>query len=374
MTLLQTPLHAAHVRLGARMVEFGGWDMPVQFAGIVEEHAHVRSACGIFDVSHMGELLVSGPGAEALLQATTPNDVSKLKVGRAHYSSFLTDRGTFVDDLLVYRLGEQQLMVVVNAGNIAKDLAWIQAARDRLAGSLPGPVAIEDRSAATALIAVQGPRALEVVEAAYESATAAPPPRSLKYYAFAQGGQLGGRPVTVLSRTGYTGEDGFEVYLAAEDAEAAWEALLRRPGVRPVGLGARDTLRLEAGMCLYGDDIDEQATPIEAGLQWTVKPEKGAFTGRDVLVQQLRDGTARTLVGLEVTGRGIARHGHEVWLGDECVGVVTSGTHAPTVGKAVAMAYVPPRCAAPGTDLHVDVRGRRVEARVVPLPFYSRTR
>lgn len=375
MTLLQTPLRNAHVRAGARMVEFGGWEMPVQYAGIVEEHQAVRQVAGVFDVCHMGEFLVEGPGALELLQRTTPNDVAKLKVGRAHYSAFLTERGTFVDDLLVYRLGESRFMVVVNASNAAKDFAWISSARDRLAASLPGPVALDDASVRTGLVAIQGPRALDVVESLYRSADGAGRPADVKYYGFLQGGTFAGAPVSVLSRTGYTGEDGFEVYLAAEHAEAVWNAALAHPaGVKPAGLGARDTLRLEAAMCLYGNDIDDETTPIEAGLAWTVKPEKGEFTGRSVLVEQLERGTAKKLVGLEIAGRGIARHGHAVLEGERRVGVVTSGTHCPTLGRAVALAYVPPELSAPGRSLSVDVRGRVVPATVVPLPFYSRKR
>ena len=280
--LLQTPLNAAHRRLSARMVPFGGWDMPVQYAGIVEEHHAVRTDVGLFDVSHMGEFFVEGPGAEMLLQRLTPNDVSRLAPGRAHYTSFLTDRGTFVDDLLIYRRDPERFMIVANAANAAKDFAWLNAGLDRLAAELPGPVTARDASKEIALLALQGPRALEVMSRAWTGGN----PAALKYYGFAEGGSIGGRDVLIVSRTGYTGEDGFEIYLDAGSAEAAWEDLIAR-GAHPVGLGARDTLRLEAAMCLYGNDIDDTTTPIEAGLEWTVKAEKGPFTGRDVLAAQL---------------------------------------------------------------------------------------
>jgi aminomethyltransferase len=368
MTLLRTPLHSAHVRLGARMVEFGGWDMPVQYAGLVEEHATVRTAAGLFDVSHMGEFVVEGPGALELLQRLTPNDVSALKIGRIHYTSFLTDRGTFVDDLLVYRLGDERFMIVANAGNKDKDFAWLEDGLRRLGPELPGPATARDDSDEVALIAVQGPLAAGIVSELWRGPAEA---KDMKYYSVEEGGELAGRPVRFVSRTGYTGEDGFEIGLDNEHAEAAWDALLAR-GAKPAGLGARDTLRLEAGMCLYGNDIDDTTTPIEAGLEWTVKAGKGEFAGRSVLARQLEEGTSRKLTGLEITGRGIARHGHEVHHGGEPVGIVTSGTHSPTLQRPIAMAYVPRELCAPGTELTVDVRGRQVEARTCPLPFYSR--
>jgi aminomethyltransferase len=366
--LLKTPLNDAHRSLGARMVEFGGWDMPVLYQGIVEEHQAVRTKAGLFDVSHMGELMVEGPGALQLLQLLTPNDVSKLVPGRAHYTSFLTDDATFVDDLLVYRRGPDRFMVVANASNVEKDFAWLRSGLDRLASELPGPVTLHDASREIALLALQGPQALDIITSAWsEGASAA----GLKYYGFAEGGSVAGRPVRIVSRTGYTGEDGFELYLDAEHATPVWNDLLER-GAKPIGLGARDTLRLEAAMCLYGNDIDSTTTPVEAGLEWTVKVGKGPFAGREVLEAQLAAGTARRLVGLEMIGRGIARHGHPVLADGRVVGQVTSGTHAPTLGKAIALAYVPTDRSATGTPLEVDVRGKTVEARVVTLPFYSR--
>ncbi len=344
--------------------------MPVQYAGLVEEHQAVRTAAGLFDVSHMGEFFVEGPGALALLQMLTPNDVAALAPGRIHYTSFLTERGTFVDDLLVYRRGDDRFMIVANASNRAKDFAWLEDGLRREAARLPGAVTLTDRSDDLALIAIQGPRALEIMSAAWRSPRAA---GDLKYYGFAEGGEIAGRPVFMVSRTGYTGEDGFEICLDNEHAVAAWDDLLAR-GAVPAGLGARDTLRMEAAMCLYGHEIDDTVTPVEAGLQWTLKPAKGDFVGRDVIVRELEQGPARRLVGLDITGRGIARQGHEVLARGERVGAVTSGTHSPTLQRAVAMALVPASLAGEGTELAVDVRGRQIEARVRPLPFYSRRR
>lgn len=373
MTLLHTPLHGAHERLGARMVPFAGWHMPVQYAGVVEEHRAVRSSAGVFDVSHMGEFRVDGPGAEGLLQAITPNDVAKLKVGRAHYSAFLTEGGTYVDDLLVYRLGPESFMVVVNAANAAKDWAWITEAEARLGDALPGAVRLRDESKDVALIALQGPKALEVLTPLHEPGESGPAtPDELRYYGFSAGSRVAGHPVDVLSRTGYTGEDGFELYLQAQHAEPVWDALLENEAVRPAGLGARDTLRLEAGMCLYGNDIDETVTPLEAGLQWTVKWSKGDFTGRKALEDQRATGARRRLVGLEVKGRGIARQGHAVRVGESTVGRVTSGTHSPTLERPIAMAQVETAHSDVGTRVVVDVRGRDVEAEVVELPFLRR--
>lgn len=372
MSLRRTPLHECHVRLGARLVEFAGHEMPVQYEGVVPEHRAVRTSAGLFDVSHMGELTVEGPGALDLLQRLTPNDVARLRPGRAHYSSFLTDAGTFVDDLLVYRRAEDRFLVVVNASNRDEDHRWVLDGRDEFASDLAGEVEIEDHSDRIALLALQGPRALEVIDALHDPAAGGAAPSALRYYAFQEGGSLAGQPVILLSRTGYTGEDGVEVYLDRAHAAAAWEALVAHEAVTPAGLGARDTLRLEAGMCLYGHEIDAETTPLEAGLAWTVKLDKGAFRGRDVLARQAAEGTVKRLVGLEVVGRGIARQGHAVLDGDEPVGVVTSGTHSPTLERAVAMAHVHSRCAETGTELNADVRGRRVPVRVVDLPFYSR--
>jgi aminomethyltransferase len=362
--LKRTPLHACHVELGGRLVPFAGWEMPVQYAGVIEEHRAVRTAAGLFDVSHMGEIRVRGAGAEALLQGLTPNDVAKLAPGRAHYSGLLTERGTYVDDLLVYRLAADDFLVVVNASNAERDLAWIAS---RAAG---GDAEVVDESDRWALLALQGPKAVEILTPLASSGVS-----ELRYYGFQQG-EVTGRPA-LISRTGYTGEDGFELYLAPEDAPEIWRRLLAAGadrGLVPAGLGARDTLRLEAAMALYGHEIDESTTPFEAGLGWVVKLDKGDFTGREALLAQRERGLERTLVGFEVQGRGIARQGHGVLSQGEKAGTVTSGTWSPTFEKALGMAYVPLALASPGTSLTLDVRGKPLPAQVVELPFYRRPR
>jgi aminomethyltransferase len=357
--LKRTPLYACHQEAGARLVEFAGWEMPVQYTGVIEEHRAVRTAAGLFDVSHMGEIRVKGEGAEAFLQRLTPNDVSKLAPGRAHYSGLLTERGTYVDDLLIYRLGADEFLVVVNASNADRDFDWISSR----AGE---GVEVTNESDRYALLALQGPRAVEILEP-----LATPGAAALRYYGFLQG-RVTGAPA-LISRTGYTGEDGFELYLAPEDAPAVWRRLVDA-GAVPAGLGARDTLRLEAAMALYGHEIDETTTPFEAGLGWVVKLDKGDFLGRDALAAQRERGVGRKLVGFEVQGRGIARQGHGVVSDGGVVGAVTSGTWSPTLEKALGMAYVPRELAAAGTPLSLDVRGKPLPAVVVDLPFYRRAK
>jgi aminomethyltransferase len=358
-SLKRTPLYECHVESGARLVDFAGWEMPVQYQGVIEEHRAVRTAAGIFDVSHMGEVRVQGPGAESFLQRLTPNDVSKLAPGRAHYSGLLTDQGTYVDDLLIYRIGAEEFLVVVNASNAERDFDWIASRAD-------SGVQVTNESDRWALIALQGPKALEILRP-----LAPPAAMDLKYYGFLQG-EVAGRPA-LISRTGYTGEDGFELYVAPEDAPAIWRRLLEA-GALPAGLGARDTLRLEASMALYGHEIDESTTPFEAGLAWVVKMNKGDFLGREALAAQQAEGLRRKLIGFEVQGRGIARQGHEVKADGQTVGAVTSGTWSPSFEKAVGMAYVPTELAAPGTPLEVDVRGKALPAVVVEVPFYRRAK
>jgi aminomethyltransferase len=358
-TLKRTPLHACHLEAGARMVDFTGWDMPVQYSGVIEEHRAVRTGAGLFDVSHMGEVRVRGAAAEALLQRLTPNDVGKLAVGKAHYSGLLTERGTYVDDLLIYKLAPEDFLVVVNASNADRDFEWI-------ASRAEGDVEVVNESDRYALLALQGPKALEILAPMVPAEVA-----GLKYYGFLQGA-VAGAPA-IISRTGYTGEDGVELYLSPEDAPGVWRRLVEA-GAVPAGLGARDTLRLEAAMALYGHEIDETTTPFEAGLGWVVKLEKGDFLGRDALVAQKERGAGRKLVGFEVRGRGIARQGHGVVSEGGTVGAVTSGTWSPTFEKALGMAYVPPALAAPGTSLTLDVRGKEIPAAVVELPFYRRAR
>ncbi len=337
--------------------------MPVQYTGIAEEHQAVRAAAGLFDVSHMGEVEIAGDDALAAVQRIASNDAGKLEPGRAQYSALTTPEGTVVDDLLVYQLAAGHYLLVVNAANIAKDVAWIR----RQIGAAGDAVAV-NTSSRYALIALQGPRAVAILQL-----LTAVELDAIEYYTFASGEVAGVR--ATISRTGYTGEDGFELFVPPQQAAAVWSALLDAGGahgLRPAGLGARDTLRLEAGMRLYGQDMDETTTLIEAGLGWTVGWDKEAFIGREALLAQKRTGPSRRLVGFEMLERGIARHGCAVHAGADRVGRVTSGTLTPFLQKAVGMAYVPVELAARDTELSIDIRGRRLRARVVPMPFYRR--
>jgi len=363
--LRQTPLVAIHRALGARLIEFGGWLMPVQYAGILEEHRAVRERAGLFDLSHMGELFVDGTGAGDGLAHALISDPRALAIGRAHYSMLCAPDGGIVDDLIVYRLAEQRFLVVANAANAA-------VVSDELADRLAGYAAVlDDRSLDTALVAIQGPGAAAVLSPLTTVLLDA-----LRYYAIGEG-TVAGIPALV-ARTGYTGEDGFEVFIDWDKSEAVWNALAAAgsdAGVIACGLGARDTLRLEAGMPLHGNELDRATNPYEAGLGRTVKLDKpGDFVGRTALEKVNRDEPTRRLVGLSVTGRGIARHGHRVLVGDRVSGVVTSGTHSPTLGHAIAMAYVAPSDAEPGTMVAVEIRDQPVAAEVVQLPFYRRQR
>ncbi len=363
-TLKKTPLNSAHRSLGAKMVPFGGWDMPVEFSGLIAEHMAVRRDAGLFDVSHMGEFEIEGPGALAFLQRVTSNNVAKLVPGQAQYSALPMPNGAPVDDVVVLCRSAERFLLVVNAGNIQKDFDWL------VAQGVQG-CELRDRSDEFALIALQGPKSQGIL-----SRLTSLDLQGLKYYHFCEG-DVDGHGV-VVSRTGYTGEDGFEVFVAPGEAEALWMRLLeagRDQGLVPAGLGARDTLRLEARMCLYGNDMDETTTLVEAGLGWIVSLDgaKGAFIGREVLEAQKKQGPPRKLVGFEVVGRGIARHGYPIFLGAESSGAVTSGTFAPFLQKSIGLAYLPATRAATGTEFDVDVRGRRVPARVVPTPFYKRS-
>jgi aminomethyltransferase len=366
--LKQTPLNAAHRRLGARMVDFGGWDMPVQYpAGTVEEHLRTRRHCGLFDVSHMGEIEVRGADAIAFVNRLCSNDVTKLVDGQAHYSALTTPEGTVVDDLLVYRFAGDHLLLVVNASTTEKDWDWINAHRG------DENVELVNRSADFCQIAVQGPDALAVLQTLTET-----PLSEIKYYHFREGA-VDGVPA-IISRTGYTGEDGFEVYAAPERAEQIWERLLEAgghgtpEGILPCGLAARNTLRLESAMALYGHEIDETTTLYEANLGWICKLNKGDFTGRERLAEQKAEGVAQKLVGFEVTDRGIARDGYPVLIDGAPVGRVTSGSPAPYLKKNIGLAYVPVGYANEGQEIHIEVRGRPVAARIVPVPFYKRER
>ena len=366
--LKQTPLNAMHRRLGGRMVEFGGWDMPVQYpAGTVEEHQATRTRAGLFDVSHMGEIEVRGPGAIAFVNRLCSNDASKLVDGQAQYSALTTERGTVVDDLLVYRFGPEHLLLVVNASTTDKDWDWITSHKGE------EDVQLSNRSADFCQIALQGPSAINILQTLTET-----PLEEIKYYHFREGKVDG--VDAIISRTGYTGEDGFEVYAAPGHAEALWQKMLdagrygEPDGVLPCGLAARNTLRLEAGMSLYGHEITEETTLLEANLGWITKLNKGDFTGREALAHQKEEGIKRKLVGFEVTDRGIARDGQDVYVDGRLAGQVTSGSPAPYLKKNIGLAYVPVEHANVGREIHVDVRGRKVAARIVPVPFYKRSR
>jgi len=356
--LKKTPLNALEKELGGKMVDFGGWELPVQFGGILEEHAAVRERVGIFDVSHMGELTVRGTGALDLLQRATCNDVSKLEDGRAQYNGLLYPTGGFVDDILIYRNSRDGYFVVVNASNSDKDYEWIA---DLAKGA---DVEVKNVSADYAQLALQGPNAEALLQPMTDVALA-----PIKYYRFGTG-NVDGAPA-IVSRTGYTGEDGFEIYVAPEHGPRIMKKLIDA-GAVPCGLGARDTLRLEAKMALYGNDIDHSTTPIEADLGWIVKTEKGDFMGRDVLEREKAEGPRRKLVGFEMIDRGIGRHGYPIVDGGQEIGVVTSGTHSPTLKKAIGLAYLPLDKSAPGTEFQVLIRGKETRARVVPTPFYKR--
>ena len=367
-SLKQTPLNAAHRRAGGRMVDFGGWDMPVQYpAGTVEEHLRTRTRAGLFDVSHMGEIDVLGPDAVAFVNRICSNDASKLVDGQAQYSALTTPQGTVVDDLLVYRFGPERLLLVVNASTTDKDWDWINSHRG------DERVELANRSSDYCQIAVQGPDASAILRQLTEA-----PLDEIKYYHFREG-EVAGVPA-IISRTGYTGEDGFEVYAAPENAEMLWDRLLDAgrhgtpEGILPCGLAARNTLRLEAAMALYGHEITEETTLLEAGLGWICKLNKGDFIGREALAKQKEEGVRRKLVGFEVTERGIARDGQDVYVGDERVGVVTSGSPAPFLKKNIGLAYVPVEHSEVGREIEVDVRGRKVGAQVVQTPFYKRER
>jgi aminomethyltransferase len=360
--LKRTPMHAAHVAAGGRMVAFGGWHMPVQYSGLIEEHVTVRERVGLFDVSHMGEVSVRGPQALDYLQYLTSNNVARLEPGRAHYTGLMTPSGCFVDDMLIYQLDRDDYLVVINAANIDKDVAWF------LKHAPAFDVRVENVSDQWAQLAVQGPAAAPVVAALTEVDV-----DDIRYYGFVRASVAGVE--AILSRTGYTGEDGFEIYAPAESGERLWHAVLRAGeprGIAPIGLGARDTLRLEARMALYGNDIDETTTAYEADLGWIVKLKKGEFVGREALVEQKRRGLERKLVGFEMRSRAIARHGYDAVVAGGRPGRVTSGSFAPFLRKNIGLAYLPIEATEIGTEFEIEIRGRRESAVVVPTPFYKR--
>ena len=370
----KTALNATHRALKAKMVDFGGWDMPVEYpgagGGLIAEHTAVRTGVGLFDVSHMGEIQFRGPGSLAAVQHITMNDASRLKDGQAHYSALLTPQGAFVDDILVHRLGDNDYLLVVNAGTKDKDFQWIR----QQVGAFPG-IHLNDYSSYYSQLAIQGPRALETLQKLTKVDLAA-----IKNYWFTWG-QVAGIYNVLITRTGYTGEDGFEIYIPSDEVATvkAWNAILEAGaefGIRPCGLGARNTLRLEAGMSLYGHEISEDINVLEAGLTHWLKLDKGNFIGRDALLQeQARGGPKRKVVGLQMLDRGIGRDDYCVLsLEGEKIGTVTSGSPAPFLKTNIAMALVPTAVAASGSDLFVDCRGNRVRAKQVPLPFYKRAK
>ena len=358
--LKRTPLYNIHKELGARLVEFGGWEMPVQYSSIIDEHLTIRSNVGIFDVSHMGELEIRGPESLSLIQKLITNDASKLVDGQVFYTPMCTETGGIVDDLLVYRFAADRYMFVVNASNIEKDLAWIHA--HNKAG-----IEIENRSDETALIALQGRNAPQCLQTLTDVDLTA-----VKYYRFTAG-EVAGIP-TIISRTGYTGEIGFELYVQAEYGADLWNAVYEVAnaiGGKPIGLGARDTLRLEARLCLYGNDIDETTTPLEAGLRWTVAFDKGSFIGREALIRQNGEGITCRLVGFQMLDRSIARAHHAVYHKDQYIGEVTSGAPAPSLKYNIGLAYLPIEVSKINTKIEIEIRGKRHPAKVVRTPFYQ---
>ncbi|NEQ51445.1 MAG: glycine cleavage system aminomethyltransferase GcvT [Leptolyngbya sp. SIO3F4] len=355
MSLLRTPLYDLCVQNKARMTEFAGWEMPVQFSGIKQEHAAVRTSLGIFDISHMGKFILTGDNVLATLQQLVPSDLGKLSPGKAQYTVLLNPKGGIIDDLIIYDEGEQ-VSLIVNASTTDKDKTWLL---DHLSG-----VELQDNSKTQALIAVQGPKAVETLQLITDIDLSA-----IRRYNHSYGQVMGQK--AFLARTGYTGEDGFEVMVDTNSAPDIWKAL-QEHGAEPCGLGARDTLRLEAAMALYGQDINDETTPLEAGLSWLVHLDKvPEFIGRDVLAVQKADGVSRRLVGLQLEGRNIARHDYPIVQNDESVGIVTSGTLSPTLGYPVALAYVPVELAKVGTVVDVQIRQKTVPATVVKRPFYK---
>ena len=365
--LRRTTLNTTHRRMGAKMVNFGGWDMPVEYpSGLIQEHLAVRTAVGVFDVSHMGDIRISGPQALAAVQHISMNDAARLAIGQAHYSALLYPQGTFVDDVVVHRLGESVYLLVINAGTREKDFSWV---RDNVGGF---ECKAEDVGDLYTQLAIQGPRAIDVLKKLTDVELA-----GIKNYWFTHGTVCGLKNI-LIARTGYTGEDGFEIYVPSDAAtsEMVWNKVLEagaKFGIKPCGLGARNTLRLESKMALYGHEISESVTVLEAGLERYCKFEKGDFIGRAALDQQKAAGVKRTLVGLEMQERGIARDGYKVLdRASSEIGYVTSGSYAPFLKKNIALAYVPPEHAEIGSMLGVEIRGQAAKAQVVPTPFYKR--
>ena len=365
--LKRTPLNRVHREFGGRMVDFGGWDMPVQYgAGVIEEHMRCRTRAGLFDVSHMGEIWVDGPDAIAFVNRLTTNDVTNLVNGQAQYSALTYENGGVVDDLLVYRFAEEKLLLVVNAGTTEKDWAWVSSHKTD-----DDNLYLTNASGEFCQIAVQGPDAYNIVQQLTETDLSA-----IKYYHFEEGWV--DEVESIISRTGYTGEDGFEIYASPDCAEQLWNKFLETgnygtdEGILPCGLAARNTLRLEAAMSLYGHELSDDITPLEAGLGWITKLQKGDFIGSVSLAMQKESGLTRKIAGFEMTEPGIARDGCDVYVGEEKVGQVTSGSPAPYLKKNIGLAFLPPEFANVGQEIKIDVRGKHLSAQVVPTPFYKR--
>jgi aminomethyltransferase len=352
----------SHRRLNGRMIEFFGWELPVEYRGIIEEHLAVRSAAGLFDVSHMGEILIRGKDALALVQHLTPNDAARLALDQAQYTALTTPQGTFVDDLLVYCLGPEEYLLVVNAANTDKDYAWV------LAHQAGFDASIENASGRYSQLSLQGPKAQEILQPLTDVNLS-----DLKSFRAGRGKVAG--VDALVSRTGYTGEDGFEIYMTAAEPAAVWEEIIRAgspQGLLPVGLGARDTLRLEAKLMLYGNDIDETTTVLEADLKWIIKFKKGEFLGRDILEKQLAGGIERKIVGFELQEKRIPRPHYPVYVGGQKEGEVTSGTYSPYLKKSIGLVYLPIAHTEIGLEIEVGIRDKKAAAVVIPTPFYKR--
>jgi len=361
-SLKRTPLYERHLALGARLVEFSGWEMPVQYSSILDEHRAVRTRAGLFDVSHMGEFKIEGPDSLAFLQYLVPNDVSHLAIHQALYTQLCLPNGGTIDDLIIYYLAENHYMMVVNAGNIDKDFAWVEQQAKIF------DVQVFNQSDTTALLALQGPEAQAILQPLADVDLS-----TIRYY-HCEPGVVDGINC-IISRTGYTGEDGFELYCAPVDVVTLWNDLLaagKERGLLPAGLGARDTLRIEAGYCLYGHELDEQTNPLEAGLGWTVKLNKGEFIGRDALLKVKEEGPKRKLIGIEMIERGISRAGYAIYENDQQIGSLTSGAPGPALNKNIGIGYVEASHAVVGNTVQIDIRGKRTAAQIVALPFYKR--
>lgn len=357
------PLHNYHVKAGGKMGDFGGWEVPLYYTTILEEHAQVRSSAGVFDISHMGEFFVSGKDAAKFLDQILPRKIQEMPEGKALYMPLLNDSGGILDDIIVYCFHREKYLLIVNASNVNKDFAWLESCKEKLPKNFE--VRLENKTADFGLLAVQGPRSGEVLKKAFRDLEL-----TLKYYTFLQSGDC------FIARTGYTGEDGYEIMVPAQKLPELWERLFHAgEGIlKPVGFGARDTLRLEAGMLLYGHDMTEERTPLEAGIGWAIDWDKQGFTGSKVLSEQKQNGAASRLIGFEMLERGIPRQGFEILKNGQTVGEVTSGSFSPTLKKNIGLGYISASLAVPGTELEIKIRETAVRAKVVTLPFYKRVK